>query len=316
MSTVMTMQGSLLARFGVFIGAVHPLPPYLLVATLWPLSLLFTLVAQGEAAAWQALDWRFPLLVASCWLMSLYFRCVDEIKDLDYDRVHNPDRPLITGAVSSRDVILLGAPCAGTVVAMSGIMGASMALYALVNMGYALFLFGLERVWRRFRESIVLNLALTFPVSAMLNGYVYLYLWEAGLAPSLTVAAPVFAAFIIAALHFEFGRKLKWPAQVAPGENVYAVVWGGKGSAAVCAAFGAVAAALMVYVHMHAKVAALTPLLALVALLALAPSLLGIRRFLARPDQAVAMKPWFALFLLSFHGLNVALAVLGSFIAV
>jgi len=165
-------------------------------------------------------------------------------------------------------------------------------------------LMALEHASRYFRESILLNLVVTFPVSAALNVYAILYLHDREMSPAWQDAIPVVVAHIAAFLHFEFGRKLKWPQFASPGENGYALVFGGKGAVAVCACLGLLACILSTAVHWRQG----GRLIAMLPWVAMLPSVLGFAGFLLTKDAHRDLKPFFVGFLLLFFASNIVAA--------
>ncbi|WP_238846585.1 hypothetical protein [Nocardia terpenica] len=215
-----------LARF----TAVRYKPYYLLYAVLW------TLAVEGTAAlvSHPGVGWRpgaatgvRVVVVAG---VLLYLRMVDEQKDLGYDRIHYPDRPLVTGAITARELRI-----AMTVLAVAAI-GASLALsvwsavWITVVLGYGLVLWGLERVSAAIRDRLLLNLAVTYPVQVLLTVYVVVSAIGSGQVESRWVTAWVAVVFAGAFVQFEFARKTTSTAR--PGQWFYSNTLGASGSAA------------------------------------------------------------------------------------
>lgn len=274
-----------------FVQATHPPKTYLLFTGLWALSLLAVLRMLAGQGGFAGAD---LLAALSFFLVLLFLRAVDEIKDLDYDRIHKPDRPLVRGVVSVAEVAALAGVVALLVLALNLALSPWLALFAALNMAYGLVLLALERLSRRLREGILLNLLITFPVSAALNVYAWLYLFEQG-SPSLVAALPVLLAYVCAALHFEFGRKLKWPVHAATGENGYAQRLGAGGAVAACVLLGLAAVGLMAWGLREGGWGAWLPCAALL------PSVLGLKAFFAGRQRHEDLKSRFALFLVVFY---------------
>jgi 4-hydroxybenzoate polyprenyltransferase len=244
-------------------------------------------------------------VAASFFLVLLFLRAIDEIKDLDYDRLHKADRPLVRGDVGVGEVWALAALVACAVQLLDLALDPVLTLFTSVNISYGLFLLVLERNSRSFRESILLNLVVTFPVSAALNFFAWLYLSTAGQAPHAEFALPVIAAYIAAFLHFEFGRKLKWPHLAESGENGYALALGSGGALLVCLALGVAACVTATWAHMQHG----AQLLAWLPWIALLPSLAGMRRFFTERALHRELKPYFALFLVLYFTANLVVAI-------
>jgi hypothetical protein len=294
----------LLTRWGAFILRTHPPARYLLLTTLWCASLLALLTHSEQSLRILPTD---VLAVLSFYLILMYLRAVDEIKDLEYDRIHKPDRPLVRGDLSVRDVALLAATIATGVAICNWALQVKYGVFVVVNMAYGVFLLWLERTSRTFRESPLLNLVYTFPVSAALNVYVWQHLLETHRAV-FDVGVPLaIAAHMAAFLHFEFGRKLKWPHLVRDGDNGYAQVLGMRGAIAACVALGIIACGLAMSVHLRAGAA---PWLASTMCLALVPSGFALRRLLRQRSHTIELQPLFTLFLPIFFIANISIAAL------
>lgn len=299
MNTAVIERQSRCARLLAFACETHPPLTYTLVAVAWSLSLVTLL-------EWQHGTLQFSgetfLLAAIFFLMLLYLRAVDEIKDLDYDRQHNPSRPLVRGAVSIAEVWMFAVGVAGVILAISAWLGTSLLVLAALEMMYGIGLLVLERRVRFFRETILLNLCVTFPVSAALNIYVVVYLAERGLAPAMPPIIAIVAAHLCIFLHLEFGRKLKHTKFCAAGENGYAMALGIRGAMYTCALFG-VAACTLVSILLWQKGAGI---FAALPWLALVPSACGFARFLSACDSAPTLKPFFGAAMIIFFLLNIA----------
>lgn len=283
----------------------HPPATYVFVAGGWACSLMLLLQRYYEAPLDRS--WGGAGVALAFFLILLYLRAVDEIKDYDYDRVHNPDRPLVRGAVSQREVAGFAAGVALVVLLLSGAMAPALAICAAAQMSYGLLLLWMERHWAGFREDVMLNLLLTFPVSATLNVYAWLYLQTIDHAPPLAQAWPAMVAHVAVFLHMEFGRKLKWPALAAAGENGYAQALGMPTAIAICALL--VAGGVVLTVRLQLLAGATAPVAALPAL-ALLPSLIGFARLLSVRTRVVALKPWFGGAMILYFLLNITAALL------
>jgi len=289
------------ARVFAFAYEVHPPATYLIVAASWSFSLMTLLQSsRGEIR----LDPAAYLVGAIFFLILLYLRALDEIKDLEYDKLYNPSRPLVRGAVSVGEVWSLAALTAVVVLLLSASLGATLVLFAAIQMAYGIGLLVLERSVVVFRRAILLNLFVTFPVSAALNFYVLSYLTARGLAPGLQTALPIVAAHIGIFLHLEFGRKLKWPEHTSLGENGYVLALGVRGAVATCVLFGALACSLATWVQLQngARWFAALPWLAML------PSILGLRRFFTGRERSPNLKAFFGAAMVVFFLLNIALA--------
>lgn len=299
------------ARLLAYAVETHPPLTYALVAGGWSWSVMSMLAALAHAPPSVRTASPLAQIGAQGWLVSLafflillYLRAVDEVKDLGYDHVHNPDRPLVRGAVSVNESWLLAALVAAAVWAISASLNARLAIVATAQMAYGLLLFALERHWARFRESILLNLCITFPVSAALNVYAAVYLAGRGLLPEMGHVVVVIVAHIAVFLHLEFGRKLKWPHLSDASENGYALALGVRGAVAVCVLLGVLGCAFSSWMHAQSGAGASAAL----PWLALLPSTMGLLTFARQRERAIELKPFFGGAMILFFLLNVAAA--------
>lgn len=205
-------------------------PHYLLYGILWVFAL------EGTAALLTDPDtgWHptgaTAARIAVVAIVLLYLRMVDEQKDLEYDRIHNPDRPLVTGAVSA--VELRSAMAVIAVVSIAGSLALSVrsALAITAVLAYGLILWALERLSATIRTDIVLNLLVTYPVQLLVTAYVVLSAIDTGEAAARGRVAWVVIVFAGAFLQFEFARKTSRLPR--PGEMYYSNTLGPVGSAA------------------------------------------------------------------------------------
>ncbi|MFF5189685.1 hypothetical protein ACFY30_38970 [Streptomyces sp. NPDC000345] len=215
-------------------------------------GLLWVLALEGSAVSLTGTAWRPAgatwVRVVSVVLALLFLRMLDERKDFAYDRVHHPDRPLVTGAITVAE--LRGAMAALTAVAagLNAALSATAVLLILAALGYGLFLAALERLSAAVRDRQLLNLAVTYPVQVLLGVYVYGSLAAAGTVTADRRGALLLALCACVFLHFEFARKTAWEAE--PGARLYSAGLGPRGSAVVTAglAAGAVACQVVLFV--------------------------------------------------------------------
>lgn len=215
-----------IARFTVVMYKPH----YLLYGVLWVLALEGTasLVTQPDSA-WRPTGATVVRIVVVAFVL-LYLRMVDEQKDLEYDRVHNPDRPLVTGAVSAVELrVAMGLIAIGAVAASLALSVGSAVMIA-VAMAYGLVLWGLERLFATVRTNILVNLVVTYPVQLLVTGYIVVSAIDTGEVRAHWQAAAVAAVFAGAFLQFEFARKTS--RERRPDELLYSNALGTKGSVA------------------------------------------------------------------------------------
>jgi hypothetical protein len=231
-------------RLGAFVLRMFRPRIYVTYGVLWALAVEGSAVLTGGmpgASGWSP-SWRTVVRAGTVVLILLFMRMVDEQKDLGYDRVHHPDRPLVTGAITSAELRAAMAVIALAIVVANAAVSRLSAPLALAAPGYGLLLAVLERHCARIRDDLLLNLAVTYPVQVVVAGYVYLSLADCGTIRVGWRVLPLMVIFAGAFLQFEFARKTERHAQ--PGQRVYSsTVLGPAGSGLVALALGAVAAA-------------------------------------------------------------------------
>lgn len=175
-------------------------------------------------------------------LTHLLFRAVDDVRDLDYDRVHNPGRPLVTGAVRVSDLMLLFSLGMVALLLLNVPRGAPAAGYGAVCL-YACLILGVE--WRLRWPSpdrLLLQWLVNVPLQLLFGGYVYLGATGSPAAPPGGREAAVAAGFVLCVSHLEFARRLvRHP---SPGARTYVHALGANGTAVAALACAVVATGL------------------------------------------------------------------------
>lgn len=224
-------------------------------------------------------------------LVLLFLRMVDEHKDLDYDRIHHPGRPLVTGAVRTTD-LRTGRWITAGVVLLLNMYSPALCVAVLLVLGAGLLLWAVENTWPPARADIVVNLVLAVPIHLLLSGYLYLSLVLAGaVRADARVLVGLMVVFCALFMHVEFARKTR-PGEY--GERLYSDVLGPGLSATITVAL----AVLVSVVHasltrpwqfQHSALA-----IALVPQLALILPLYGALRFRRTRSWPVATAVAFA----------------------
>ncbi|MFE2509279.1 hypothetical protein ACFXC9_12580 [Streptomyces naganishii] len=240
-------------------------------------GLLWTLSLESSAVSLTGTPWRPSgatwARVTSVVLALLFLRMLDEQKDLEYDRVHHPDRPLVTGAITAGELRAGMAVSTAVVICLNAALSPAAVLLVLAALGYGLLLAAVERLSAPVRDRQLLGLAAACPVQVLLGCYVYGSLAAAGTVTADWRGAVLLALSACVFLHFEFARKTAW--QAPPGECLYSVVLGPRRSAAVTAAFAAGAVVCQIVLFLPYGPAGLLP-----CLIAALPAW-GLRRFSA-----------------------------------
>ncbi|AHH20692.1 putative membrane protein [Nocardia nova SH22a] len=210
-------------------------------------AVLFVAAVEGTAAVvshpdapWRA-GWATAVRVVVVAVLLLYLRMVDEIKDLDHDRIHHPDRPLVTGAVAVGELWVTIAVVAVGLTVVSALLSWWSAVLVVAAMAYGLGLWALEAVSAPVRDNLLLNLVVTYPVQLWIIAYIVVSAVDTGQVESDWGTAAVAVIFAGAFLYFEFARKTVHGAR--PGQWYYSNVLGSTGSALTTGLFAIIAVA-------------------------------------------------------------------------
>lgn len=233
----------MIARLGRYVAVSYPLKVYLPYMLLWAAGLTVLLACLTDVIAYW---WPDPWLVVTGVTLvvdMLMLRALDDVRDQDYDRRHNPSRPLPSGLVSRRDLLTLVATGTAAVLLLNA--GRPVVLAALaVHLGYAFAVIAAEHCfgWPP-GERVFLHLAVNLPIQVLLSCYVYVgFLTSTGQRPGASGVVAIAAATLAAAC-LEFGRKATRAPR--PGEHTYTTVIGARATSALalaCALTGAVVA--------------------------------------------------------------------------
>jgi 4-hydroxybenzoate polyprenyltransferase len=231
-----------ITRLGRYVAGSFPPVFYVPYALSWSLgaSALFVL-GDPRQQRWRP-GGGTVVTVLGFVLVLLLMRAIDDIRDLDYDRSHNPHRPLAAGAVRTSDLMTMIIACAIVVIALNAGRG-NVVVAAAVPLVYAIVLLGVDLRWHwPPGDNLALNGLVGLPVQILLNLYLYAgVLHDSGLAASRYAVLPVLTA-IATFLHLEYARKLT--REPASGERSYVTVYGVNGTAAGALIGAAVSAGL------------------------------------------------------------------------
>jgi 4-hydroxybenzoate polyprenyltransferase len=179
---------------------------------------------------------RSLLAALALGLMFLRLRLFDEVKDYGYDLQHNPTRPLPRGLLSVREMNLWAA---GTAV-LEGSIAAVLGPAALSGWAVTLVFTILMRV-EFFMRALIRPRLFTYallhtPSGGLIGLFVYCAVtgrmaWDLTLSMGFYVLAGWGLLMV-----FELARKTYDPT-TEPGPDTYSSVFGGRGAAAINAAF-------------------------------------------------------------------------------
>ncbi|MEU7580359.1 hypothetical protein AB0B50_22490 [Streptomyces sp. NPDC041068] len=138
----------------------------------------------------------------------LLFRAVDDVRDLDYDRVQNPGRALVTGAVRVGDLMTLFFAGMAVLVLVNVPRGLPAAAYGAVCAYVCVVLF-IEWRWEWPRpERLLAGLLVNIPHQLLMCGYVYLGTAHGRDNAPGPLDLVVALGFVLLLAHLEFARRL------------------------------------------------------------------------------------------------------------
>lgn len=219
----------MILRLRHYVRGSFPLSAYLPYALAWALggTAMFAL-GPHRAPTWRP-GWATPATLASFVLLILLARAIDDLRDLDYDREHNPGRPLASGAVAVTDVAILIGAAAAIVLALNAPRGLAFigAAAALLYLGALLAADKLPH-WPS-GDALVLSALISLPVQLLLGGYLYsALLHDTHRSPGRAALLPL-VTMLAVFTHLELARKTTRAPR--PGERTYVTVFGVQATA-------------------------------------------------------------------------------------
>jgi hypothetical protein len=135
-----------------------------------------------------------------------FLRMVDDQKDLDYDRLHNPTRPLVQGRIIHAELRMAMALTAAVALVLADAVSLPAAAVLAAALGYGLALWWMELHVSWVRDNPIVNLAVVCPAQFLVTGFAMVGQPGVGAASwGRLIVVPV--VFTSAFLHLEFARK-------------------------------------------------------------------------------------------------------------
>lgn len=167
------------------------------------------------------------IAISVLFLLLLQIRAADEIKDFEYDKVFNPERPLVTGALTTADMWTFIAASSSLALMLSSLLGEMTLAIVFFTSIYTVTLIFVERMSERVRDGLFLNMLVTFPVNLLCNAVVYTaYCNQTAATFEFVALAQVLFVPALSFLHFEFAKKTSWPQHAVHGKRLYSEVLG------------------------------------------------------------------------------------------
>ena len=182
------------------------LPVYPVYLALWVIAVEGMVVVVGQSPGPWRPSWDTALKIVALNAAGAFLRMVDDQKDLDYDRVYNPDRPLVQGRISTRELRIAMIPAAVLALLLGVTVSFWTSVLVALILGYSLVLWWLESRVPVVRDNPLVNLAAACPAQFLATGFAMTGLPGVGDASWVQLAA-VLLVFTSAFLHVELARK-------------------------------------------------------------------------------------------------------------
>ena len=290
-----------------FMENTYPPGLHMGFAALWFLSLEgLCILIEKKTNVW-IFNFKVVGGIVTLFLVLFYLRVIDEIKDYAYDKIYNPDRPLITGLVNSRDLTFFLLGTALLVMVINWYISWVLLLIVLIDMIYGLMLVGVEKISAPIKNSLFLNMLVTYPVNIALSIYIYFFfLTQYNIKPT-PKGILVILSFALAFLQYEFSRKTSWPHHAQKGKRLYSEIISAYGSSFLSLACALAAMVIAVSLARPYSLSGFSAISGWLMLLPVLPAILGVVIFLqVRPlprlqkGEAV-MIPYAEAFLVLFY---------------
>lgn len=283
-----TVNGSSIGRIVDFVRVMYR-PHYALYGLLWVLALEGTAaLVSGSPGRWHP-TWETAVRLLVVLVVLLYLRMVDEQKDLEYDRINNPDRPLVTGAISATELRVSMALIGIVSVAASLTLSVGSAVTIAAALAYGLFLWAAEEFVPLVRRNIMVNLVITYPVQLLVTAYVVVSAIDTGQVEQHWQAYATAIIFAGAFLQFEFARKTT--KVVAPEQLLYSNTLGATGSAVTTVLFAAAAVAADLLLVQPWQLGGAAAVIGWIPLVLIVIPLVGLREFLRTSRETFPLGP-------------------------
>jgi hypothetical protein len=232
-------------RFWYYVSTRYPLPLHLFYGVIWYLAISGTHAAiHGMRDQWQ-FSWLDLFGTLSATTLFFFMRTIDEIKDVEYDRLYKPDRALVQGLVTPQQMARYAAAAGVILFAGNALLSWTLAVTVLLIMSYSVFLLWFERAVPAFEDTLYLNTAVSVQLKSGAVAYVFLFNGFVHGGEFTPASGLLIVAFVCGYMHWEMGRKIALPQFVKTGEKNYSTAPGVLGSQLICLALLAVTCSIL-----------------------------------------------------------------------
>ena len=230
----------------------------------------------------------------------LLLRIADEFKDAEEDARYRPYRPVPRGLVQLRELAVIGVAVAALQLLLALSVGWPLVALLAVTWTYFLLMSRefFARTWLKARP--VAYLFSHMLIMPLIDWFATGCDWVRAGAGMPAGLFWFLAASFCNGLVIELGRKIRAPVQEEPGVETYSALWGRP--AAIGAWLAALAATTGCALAAAQRIAFLTPLAAVLAVLFAGAAALGIRFLMTpRPGLARGVEAWSGVWTLSLY---------------
>lgn len=268
----------MIKRIYTYLKEMYPPVSRAIISAILFFTIYFLILASNHITHY-AVGFHEWIGVLTVFVFLLSLRIADEFKDLDTDRTNFPNRPLPSGRVTKRDLIVLLLSFQLPTIVLNLVYMNNLTFFV------ALYVYGvLMSVWFFAKKIIKPNLLLALvthnPVQLLLTAYVASYVCNAfGLtiiSPGVILAA---IALYLPGLVWEIGRKIRAPRDETVYQT-YSKLWGYKRAVLVVTAIMTLATVIDCLL-----LGIITPLLVVPLVLVYAATLVASLRFMHRPKK-------------------------------
>ncbi len=163
---------------------------------------------------------------------ALVIRVMDEFKDLQDDLINYPNRPLPSGRVQKKDLLILGIFATIFPLLSSFIISIESGLAALAVLFYSFLMLKWFWMENKIRNSLPLALLTHHPIVFLHFIYIAVTIYSTNSLTNFCTIAPL-STFMLLFTNWEISRKIRYPADETK-YTTYSKIWGMKPALTIC----------------------------------------------------------------------------------
>ena len=264
----------------IFLNACFSPTIHFLYCLVWPLGLSGLLISSSMSQKPLKIDLNILIIVMSLFFTLLFARIIDEIKDFEYDKINNPDRPLVKGTISFKELYIYLFISLILVITLNSLISWTLLIIAIIDVVYGVLLLWIEKKVPKITNNIILYLFIAYPISFILNIYIFQFI---NLNSSLQLNTNIFlsiSVIVAVFMQYEIGRKTRWPIGNNIKMELYSNVIGPISSAFVSFLFTIYASACCFYLLKPWESGIVQQIFGFMFIIPIIISLLGLIKFI------------------------------------